>query len=50
MEPIRPEVLIRQVESLAGDLADHAGPVSEQVSGLLTSRERAEAGTRVPDR
>ena len=31
MEPIQPEVLIRQVESLAADLPDHAGPVSAQV-------------------
>lgn len=44
MEPIQPEVLIRQVESLAADLADHLGAVSAQVSGLLTAQEWAGAG------
>jgi len=45
MEPIQPEVLIRQVEALAGDLADHAGPVSELVAGLMTAQEWAGTGT-----
>jgi glutamine---fructose-6-phosphate transaminase (isomerizing) len=45
MEPIRPGVLIRQVESLAGDLAGQAGPVSERAGGLLTAREWAGTGT-----
>ena len=44
MEPIQPEVLIRQVESLAADLADHVGAVSVQVGGLLTAQEWAMAG------
>jgi glucosamine--fructose-6-phosphate aminotransferase (isomerizing) len=44
MEPIRPEVMIRQVESLAGDLREQTGPVSEQVSDLLTPQEWASAG------
>jgi glutamine---fructose-6-phosphate transaminase (isomerizing) len=45
MELISPGVLIRQVGSLAGDLAEQAGPVSEQVEGLLTGREWAGTGT-----
>jgi glutamine---fructose-6-phosphate transaminase (isomerizing) len=45
MEPIQPEVLIRQVESLADDLADHAGPVGGRVSGMLTAQEWAGSGT-----
>jgi len=44
-EPIQPEVLVRQVESLAGDLAEHAGPVGEQAGGLLTAQEWAGTGT-----
>jgi glutamine---fructose-6-phosphate transaminase (isomerizing) len=44
-EPIHPEVLIRQVERLAADLADHARPVSAQAIGLLTAREWAGTGT-----
>ena len=44
MEPIQPEVLIRQAGSLAGDLAGHAVPVSRQAGGLLTAQERAETG------
>jgi hypothetical protein len=45
MEPIRSEVLIGQVEDLAGDLRDQAGPVSERVAGLLTPQEWASTGT-----
>jgi glutamine---fructose-6-phosphate transaminase (isomerizing) len=45
MEPIQPGVLIGQVDSLAGDLAGHTGPVSEQLAGLLTTREWAGTGT-----
>jgi glucosamine--fructose-6-phosphate aminotransferase (isomerizing) len=45
MEPIQPEVLIRQVGSLAGDLADHAGPVSARADGLLTAQEWTGTGT-----
>lgn len=33
VEPIHPEVLIRQAESLAADLADHAKPVGERAGG-----------------
>jgi glucosamine--fructose-6-phosphate aminotransferase (isomerizing) len=45
MEPIQPEVLIRQVDSLAGDLADQAGPVNVQLGGLLSAQEWAGTGT-----
>ena len=44
MEPIQLEVLIRQADSLAGDLAGHAGPVSRQAGGLLTAQEWAGTG------
>jgi len=44
VEPIQPEVLIRQAGSLAGDLAEHTGPVSRQVRGLLTAQEQAGTG------
>jgi glucosamine--fructose-6-phosphate aminotransferase (isomerizing) len=37
--------MIGQVEGLAGDLRDQAGPVSERVAGLLTPQEWAAAGT-----
>jgi glutamine---fructose-6-phosphate transaminase (isomerizing) len=45
VEPIRPEVMIGQVEGLAGDLRDQAGPVSERVADLLTPQEWAATGT-----
>jgi glucosamine--fructose-6-phosphate aminotransferase (isomerizing) len=45
MEPIRPEVMISQVEDLPGDLRDQAGPLSERVADLLTPQEWASTGT-----
>lgn len=45
VEPIRPEVMIGQVEGLARDLRDQAVPVSEGVRDLLTPREWARTGT-----
>ena len=45
MEPIRPDVLIRQVERLPADLAEHAAPVSGQIAGLLSESEWAGIGT-----
>jgi glutamine---fructose-6-phosphate transaminase (isomerizing) len=45
MEPIWPEVMIGQVEGLAGDLRDQVGPVGERVADLLTPQEWAAAGT-----
>jgi glucosamine--fructose-6-phosphate aminotransferase (isomerizing) len=44
-EPIAAEVLIRQVDGLAPDLREQAGPVAERVSGLLTAQEWARTGT-----
>jgi glucosamine--fructose-6-phosphate aminotransferase (isomerizing) len=44
VDPIQPEVLIRQADRLADDLADHAGPVSRRVGGLLTAQEWAGTG------
>jgi glucosamine--fructose-6-phosphate aminotransferase (isomerizing) len=44
-EPIAPEVLIRQVDGLAADLAEQPGPVADQASGLLTAHEWAQTGT-----
>lgn len=45
MEPIQPEVLLRQIDSLADDLAEQTGPVSEQINALLTAQEWAGIGT-----
>lgn len=44
MEPIRPEVMIRQVESLGSDLREQTGPVGERIRELLPARECASAG------
>ena len=44
MEPIQSGVLVRQVESLAGDLRRAAGPVSERVGEPPDPQEWASAG------
>jgi glutamine---fructose-6-phosphate transaminase (isomerizing) len=44
MEPIRPEVLIRQVESLAGDLREQTEAADERIRELLPVRECASTG------
>jgi glutamine---fructose-6-phosphate transaminase (isomerizing) len=44
MEPIRPEVLIRQVESLASDLREQTEAAGERIRELLALRECASAG------
>jgi glutamine---fructose-6-phosphate transaminase (isomerizing) len=45
VEPIRPEVMIGQVECLAGDLREQAGLVGDRVAGLLSPQEWAATGT-----
>jgi glucosamine--fructose-6-phosphate aminotransferase (isomerizing) len=44
MEPIRPEVMIRQVESLASDLSEQTEAASERIRELLPVPECASAG------
>ena len=44
MEPIQPEVLVRQVESLAADLREQVGPAAERVRDLLTPQEWSSTG------
>jgi len=44
MEPIRPEVMIRQAESLASDLREQTEGASERIRELLPVRECASAG------
>jgi glucosamine--fructose-6-phosphate aminotransferase (isomerizing) len=39
MEPLKPEVMVRQVEGLAGDLRALTGPFDQQVRTLLTPSE-----------
>ena len=39
MEPLKPEVMVRQVEGLAGDLRELTRPFAQQVRALLTPLE-----------
>lgn len=39
MEPLKPEVMIRQVEALAGDLREFTRPFDQQIPPLLTPLE-----------
>jgi glucosamine--fructose-6-phosphate aminotransferase (isomerizing) len=39
MEPLKPEVMIRQVEGLAGDLRALTGPFAQQIRTVLTPSE-----------
>ena len=39
MEPLKPEVMVRQVEALAGDLRQLTRPFDQQIRTLLTPSE-----------
>jgi glucosamine--fructose-6-phosphate aminotransferase (isomerizing) len=39
MEPLKPEVMIRQIEGLAGDLRALTGPFAQQIRTILTRSE-----------
>ncbi len=44
MEPVEPDVMIRQAERLAADLSDQLIPASQRLDDLLTPAECASAG------
>jgi glucosamine--fructose-6-phosphate aminotransferase (isomerizing) len=44
MKPIRPEVMVRQVEMLAGDLRQQTEPVGERIRELVARQEWGSAG------
>lgn len=44
MEPLKPEVMVRQVEGLAGDLRDLTHPFDQQIRTLLTPLEWRSVG------